>query len=79
MEVQDIFEDLPDLGPVNTEVNAKVFKVCLGKLDAHFEPRTMYRKSDIFFVNLRQHQGRLLTNSWFVYVNKPVTATLAKL
>ena len=35
MEVQDIFEDLPDPGPVNAEED-DVFKVCLRKLDAHF-------------------------------------------
>ena len=35
MEVQDIFEDLPDPGPVSAEED-DVFKVCLRKLDAHF-------------------------------------------
>ena len=35
MEVQVIFEDLPDPGPVNAEED-DVFKVCLRKLDAHF-------------------------------------------
>ena len=35
MEVQDIFKDLPDPGPVNAK-EGDVFKVCLRKLDGHF-------------------------------------------
>ena len=35
MAVQDIYEDLPDPGPINSEED-DVFKVCLRKLDAHF-------------------------------------------
>ena len=35
MEVQDIFEDIPDPGPVNAEED-DLFKVCVRKLDTHF-------------------------------------------
>ena len=35
MAVQDIYEALPDPGPVNAE-EEDVFEVCLRKLDAHF-------------------------------------------
>ena len=35
MAVQDIYEDLPDPGPINAEED-NAFKVCLSKLDGHF-------------------------------------------
>ena len=35
IEVQDIYEDLQDPGPVNAETD-DVFSECLRKLDAHF-------------------------------------------
>ena len=35
MEVQDIYEDLPDPGPLNADQDNK-YVVCLRKLDAHF-------------------------------------------
>ena len=35
MEVQDIFQDLPDPGPINAEQDNE-YVVCLRKLDAHF-------------------------------------------
>ena len=35
LEVQDIFEDLVDPGPVNATTD-DVYKVCIRKLDAHF-------------------------------------------
>ena len=35
MEVQDIFEDLPDPGPINADEDNE-YVVCLRKLDAHF-------------------------------------------
>ena len=35
LEVQDIFEDFVDLGPVNATTD-DVYKVCIRKLDAHF-------------------------------------------
>ena len=34
-EVQDIFEDLVDPGPINATTD-DVYKVCIRKLDAHF-------------------------------------------
>ena len=35
MAVQDIYEDLPDPGPINAEED-NAFKVCLSQLDGHF-------------------------------------------
>lgn len=35
MEVQDLFQDLPDPGPINAELDNE-YVVCLRKLDAHF-------------------------------------------
>ena len=35
LEVQDIFEDLVDPGPINATTD-DVYKVCIRKLDAHF-------------------------------------------
>ena len=78
MEVQDIFEDLLDPGPVNAE-EEEYLKCVFESRMLIFEPRTMYRMTAMFSVNLRRHKGRPLTNSWFVYVNKAVTETLAKL
>ena len=36
MEVQDIYEDLPDPGPLNADQDNE-YVVCLRKLDAHFQ------------------------------------------
>ena len=35
LEVQEIFEDLVDPGPINATID-DVYKVCIRKLDAHF-------------------------------------------
>ncbi len=71
MEVQDIFQDLPDLGPINAEEDNE-YVVCLRKLDAYFRAvdNVPYE---------RRPTGRPLTSLWFVYENKLVTAILAKL
>ena len=48
MEVQDIYKDLQDPGPINAETD-NAFSVCLRKLI--FGPTTMSRMSAMLFVN----------------------------
>ena len=72
MVVQDIYEDLPDPGPVNEAVD-DVYQVCLRKLDAHFRAednvpfeRHVFRQlapaqgetADKFMVRLRKQARR---------------------
>ena len=59
MAVQDIYEDLPDPGPVNAEED-NAFKVCLSKLDGHF-----WAEDNVPFERYVLRQlARTLENRW---------------
>ena len=56
LEVQDIFEDLVDPGPVNATTD-DVYKLCIRKLDAHFRGNDNVlsgESADKFFVRLKK-------------------------
>lgn len=78
MEVQDIFEDLPDPGPINVEEDNE-FVVCLRKLDAHFRAVDNVPCECHVSRQLAPTKGGPLTSLWLVYGNKLVTAILPQL
>ena len=63
MEVQDIFEDLQDPGPI-PEAGDNAYKVAIRKLDSYLrvEENIPYER--------HYRRGRPLTSLWYTYENK---------
>ena len=73
MEVQDMYEDLPDPGPVNANQDNE-YVVCSRKLEAYFQA-----EENVTYERLSSTYADKERDRWFVYVNKLVIVILVRL